>query len=57
MAAALTVMVATPLLSIGWYLIDLVSTQVSPRYLLAKAEAAHQARMARRSAGRSPSQR
>jgi len=57
MAAALTVMVATPLLSIGWYLIGLVSTQVPPRYLLAKAEAAHQARMARRSAGRSPSQR
>ena len=50
MAAALAVMVATPLLSIGWYLISLVSARFEPRYLLPKAEQAHQARLARKAA-------
>jgi hypothetical protein len=48
MAAALTVMVATPLLTLGWFLIALVSAKVQPRYLLPKAEQAHKARLARK---------
>jgi hypothetical protein len=50
MAAALTMMVATPLLTLGWYLIGAVSARVPPRYMLAKAERAHQARLARKAA-------
>ena len=50
MAAALAVMIATPLLTIGWYLISLVSARVEPRYLLPKAEQAHKARLARKAA-------
>ena len=50
MAAALTLMVATPLLTLGWYLIGAVSARVPPRYMLAKAERAHQARLARKAA-------
>ena len=50
MAAALAVMVATPMLTLGWYLISLISAHVEPRYLLPKAEQAHQARLARKAA-------
>ncbi len=50
MAAALTVMVATPLLTLGWYLIGLVSARIPARYILAKAERAHQARLVRKAA-------
>lgn len=50
MAVALTVMVATPLLTLGWWLISLISARVQPRYLLPKAEQAHKARLARKSA-------
>jgi hypothetical protein len=48
MAAALTVMVATPLLTAGWYVIGLVSARTPPRYLLEKAERAHKARLERK---------
>ena len=47
MAAALTVMVATPLLTAGWHLIGLVSARTPPRYLLENAERAHRARLER----------
>ena len=50
MAAALTVMVATPLLTLGWYFIGLVSARIPARYILAKAERAHQARLVRKAA-------
>ena len=48
MAAALTVMLATPLLTAGWYAIGLVSSRTPPRYLLDKAEHAHLARLERK---------
>ena len=46
---ALTLIVATPLLSIGWYVISIISERVEPRYLLDKAEHAHKARLERKS--------
>ena len=49
MAAALTVMVATPLLTVGWYLIGLVSAKVPAKYIIPQAEKAHMARLARKS--------
>ena len=48
--AALTVMVATPALSLGWYLISLVSPRYEPLYILDKAERAHKARIERKRA-------
>jgi len=48
MAAALTVMVATPLLTFGWYLISFVSNRYPARYIIPQAERAHKARMARK---------
>ncbi|DAC70632.1 MAG TPA: hypothetical protein D7I13_00530 [Candidatus Poseidoniales archaeon] len=48
MAAALTVMIATPLLSIGWYVIGIVSARVAPRYIIPQAEGAHKARLERK---------
>lgn len=48
MWSALTVMVATPALSLGWYLIGLMSTQFEPLYILDKAEKAHKARIEQR---------
>lgn len=48
MAAALTVMLATPLLTLGWYLIGLVSARVEPRYIIPQAERAHKARLERK---------
>ncbi|MEL0331952.1 MAG: hypothetical protein VW982_07030 [Candidatus Poseidoniales archaeon] len=48
MAAALTVMVATPLLTLGWYLIGLVSAKVPAKYIIPQAEKAHKARLARK---------
>ena len=48
MAAGLTFMVATPLLSIGWYLIGLVSARYPARYIIPQAERAHKARMERK---------
>ena len=48
MAAALTVMLATPLLSIGWYVIGIVSARVAPRYIIPQAEGAHKARLERK---------
>ena len=48
MAAALTVMIATPLLTLGWYLIGLVSARVPARYILPQAERAHKARLERK---------
>ncbi|DAC53689.1 MAG TPA: hypothetical protein D7I11_06125 [Candidatus Poseidoniales archaeon] len=48
MAAALTMMVATPLLSVGWYLIGLVSARVPSRYIIPQAERAHKARLERK---------
>ena len=48
MWSALTVMVATPLLSLGWYLIGLISTRFEPLYILEKAETAHKARIERK---------
>jgi len=48
MAAALTVMVATPLLSVGWYLIGLISAKVPAEYIIPQAEKAHKARLARK---------
>jgi len=48
MAAALTVMVATPLLSVGRYLIGLISAKVPAKYIIPQAEKAHKARLARK---------
>ena len=48
MAAALTVMLATPLLTLGWYLIGLVSARVPARYIIPQAERAHKARLERK---------
>ena len=48
MAAALTVMLATPLLTLGWYLIGLVSVRVEPRYIIPQAERAHKALLERK---------
>jgi hypothetical protein len=49
MWSALTVMIATPVLSLGWYLIGLVSSRFEPLYILEKAERAHKARLERKS--------
>ena len=48
MAAALTVMLATPLLTVGWYLIGLVSARIPARYIIPQAERAHKARLERK---------
>lgn len=48
MAAALTVMLATPLLTLGWYLIGLVSAKLPAQYIIPQAEKAHKARLARK---------
>ena len=56
MSAALTVMIATPLLSVGWYLIGLVSNRYPAQYLIPQAERAHKARLARKAAALSSSQ-
>ena len=48
MAAALTVMLATPLLTVGWYLIGLVSARVPAQYIIPQAERAHKARLERK---------
>ena len=48
MAAAMTVMLATPLLTVGWYLIGLVSARVPARYIIPQAERAHKARLERK---------
>ena len=53
MWSSLTVMIATPALTIGWYLISLVSSRFEPLYLLEKAEVAHKAKQERRSTGES----
>ena len=53
MAAALTVMLATPLLTVGWYLIGLISARFEPLYILDKAEKAHKARMERKATNKS----
>lgn len=53
MAAALTVMIATPALSFGWYLIGLISARFEPLYILEKAEKAHKARMERKATNKS----
>ncbi len=49
MAAALTMMTATLFLTIGWYLIGIVSARVQPRYIIPQAERAHKARIERKS--------
>ncbi len=51
MAAALTVMIATPLLTLGWYLISLVSSRYPAQYIIPQAERAHMARVARKAGG------
>lgn len=48
MAAALTVMLATPFLTLGWYLIGIVSARVPARYIIPQAERAHKARLERK---------
>ncbi len=48
MAAALTLMIATLFLTIGWYLIGIVSARVEPRYIIPQAERAHKARLERK---------
>ena len=48
MWSALTVMMATLVLSLGWYLIGLISTRFEPLYILEKAETAHKARIERK---------
>ncbi len=48
MLFALSLIVATPLLSLGWYLISIISERIEPRYLLDKAEHAHKTRMERK---------
>jgi len=48
MWSALTVMIATPVLSLGWHLIGLLSARFEPLYILDKAEIAHKARQERR---------
>lgn len=48
MWSALTLMVATPALSLGWYLIGIVSAKFEPLYILEKAEKAHKARIERK---------
>ena len=48
MAAALTLMVATLFLTIGWYLIGIVSARIQPRYIIPQAERAHKARLERK---------
>ena len=53
MWSALTVMIATPALSFGWYLIGLVSARFEPLYILDKAEKAHKARLEQRSTSKS----
>ena len=45
MLFALTLIIATPLLSLGWYVISIISERIEPRYLLEKAEHAHKARI------------
>lgn len=53
MWSALTVMIATPALSFGWYLIGLVSSRFEPLYILEKAEKAHKARLEQRTTSKS----
>jgi hypothetical protein len=53
MWSSLTVMIATPVLSIGWYLIGLVSARFEPLYILDKAEKAHKAKLEQRSISKS----
>ncbi len=48
MAAALTLMIATLFLTIGWYLIGIVSARIQPRYIIPQAERAHKARLERK---------
>ena len=48
MWSGLTLMVATPALSLGWYLIGIVSAKFEPLYILDKAEKAHKARIERK---------
>ena len=48
MAAALTLMIATLFLPIGWYLIGIVSARIQPRYIIPQAERAHKARLERK---------
>ena len=53
MWSALTAMIATPALSLGWYLIGLVSARFEPLYILDKAEKAHKAKLEQRSINKS----
>lgn len=48
MWSALTLMVATPVLSLGWYVIGFISAKHEPLYILDKAEKAHKARLERK---------
>ena len=44
----LTTFIATPVLSVGWYLIGMVSNRYEPKYLIEKAEQAYLNRLARK---------
>ena len=46
---ALTMMAITPVLSLGWYLISIISEKVPSRFILTKAETAYKARQERKS--------
>ncbi len=44
----LTTFIVTPVLSVGWYLIGMVSNRYEPKYLIGKAEQAYLNRLARK---------
>ena len=45
---ALTMMVITPVLSLGWYIISIISARIPAEFILPKAEIAYNARMERK---------
>ena len=51
---ALTMIVVTPILSLGWYLISLISERFQAEFIIPKAEVAYNARLERNDCNRFP---